>query len=200
MTMNQKEAEQKTYNVMFTCVANSARSILAEAAMNSMGRGRFRAFSAGSDPSDHVHPLTLRVLEKLRFDTGFARPKSWEEFSGPDAPKMDFVFSVCDEAGGEDCPDWPGHPLTARWGLPDPKRAEGTEAQSPGIYQQLQDAVAPDGHFPRPPGEFVRTPCRQDRKRASRGRVSALRDFGSLVTIGELSSGWSIPRCWRKPL
>jgi protein-tyrosine-phosphatase len=129
MMMNQQEAEQKTYNVMFTCVANFARSILAEAAMNSMGRGRSRAFSAGSNPSDHVHPLTLRVLEKLRFDTGFARPKSWEEFSGPDAPQMDFVFSVCDAAGGEDCPDWPGHPLTAHWGLPDPKRAEGTEAQ-----------------------------------------------------------------------
>jgi protein-tyrosine-phosphatase len=127
--MNDLEAPQKIYNVMFTCVANSARSILAEAAMNSMGKGRFRAFSAGSHPTDRVHPLTLRVLEELRLDTGFARPKNWEEFSGPGAPQMDFVFSVCDDTAGEACPDWPGHPLTAHWGLPDPKRAEGTDAQ-----------------------------------------------------------------------
>jgi arsenate reductase len=117
------------YNVLFICTENSARSILAEAAMNNMGNGKFKAFSAGSNPSGTVHPMTLAVLHDLRIDTNFARSKNWDEFSKPDAPHMHFVFTVCDAAAGEACPLWPGHPLTGHWGVPDPKRAEGNEAE-----------------------------------------------------------------------
>jgi arsenate reductase len=117
------------YNVLFICTANSARSVLAEAAMNRAGNGRFMAFSAGSKPSGEVHPMALQVLRDLRLDTSFARSKSWDEFSGPDAPDMHFIFTVCDEAAGEECPIWPGHPLTGHWGVPDPKLAVGTEAE-----------------------------------------------------------------------
>jgi len=117
------------YNVLFICTANSARSILAEAAMNQMGEGRFHAYSAGSDPSGEVHPMTLQVLKDLHLDTGFARSKSWDEFSGPNAPHMHFVFTVCDDAAGESCPIWPGAPVTGHWGIPDPKYAEGNDAQ-----------------------------------------------------------------------
>jgi protein-tyrosine-phosphatase len=122
-------ADQKPYNVLFICTANSARSILAEAAMNSMSKGQFKAFSAGSNPSGVVHPMTINVLKDLRLDTGFARSKSWDEFSRPDAPYMHFVFTVCDTAAGEACPLWPGHPLTGHWGVPDPKLTKGTEAE-----------------------------------------------------------------------
>ena len=95
-------------NVLFLCTGNSARSIIAEAAMNRAGQGRFKAFSAGSHPKGEVHPMTLQLLEKLHYDTGFARSKSWDEFATPDAPKMDFVFTVCDDAAKETCPIWPG--------------------------------------------------------------------------------------------
>ena len=97
--------------------------------MNRAGNGRFMAFSAGSKSSGEVHPMALQVLRDLRLDTSFARSKSWDEFSGPDAPNMHFVFTVCDEAAGEECPIWPGHPLTGHWGVPDPKLAVGTEAE-----------------------------------------------------------------------
>jgi arsenate reductase (thioredoxin) len=117
------------YNVLFICTENAARSIMAEAAMNSMGEGKFRAFSGGSNPSGTVHPMTINVLNDLRIDTGFARSKSWDEYAGPGAPRMDFVFTVCDAAAGEACPVWPGHPLTGHWGVPDPKRAEGNGAE-----------------------------------------------------------------------
>ncbi|HEV7717491.1 MAG TPA: arsenate reductase ArsC [Arsenicitalea sp.] len=117
------------YNVLFIGTANSARSILAEAAMNQMGRGRFKAYSAGPEPAGAVHPLTLHVLEDLHVGIGFARPKSWDEFALPGAPHMHFIFSVCDEVPGDNIPEWPGHELTATWGVPDPKQAEGNEAQ-----------------------------------------------------------------------
>jgi protein-tyrosine-phosphatase len=117
------------YNVLFIGTTNSARSILAEAAMNQMGRGRFKAYSAGPEPVGAVHPLALHVLEDLHVDTGFARPKSWNEFARPGAPHMHFIFSVCDEVPGDSTPEWPGHQLTATWGVPDPKRAEGNQAQ-----------------------------------------------------------------------
>lgn len=119
----------KTYNVLFLCTGNSARSILAEAALQREGGGRFMAFSAGSHPKGAVHPMTLDLLKGLDFDTGFARSKSWDEFAGPDAPQMDFVFTVCDQAAGEACPIWPGHPISAHWGVPDPAAATGTEAE-----------------------------------------------------------------------
>jgi arsenate reductase (thioredoxin) len=119
----------QAYNALFLCTANSARSILAEAILNRAGAGRFRAFSAGSYPKGKVHPYALTLLDSLNFDTSFARSKSWDEFAEPGAPEMDFVFTVCDDAANETCPIWPGHPMTAHWSVPDPSRAEGTEAE-----------------------------------------------------------------------
>lgn len=110
----------RPYNVLFLCTGNSARSILAEAIMNELGAGRFRAYSAGSFPKGEVHPMALDILRKSGHDVGGLRSKSWEEFSGADAPQMDFIFTVCDNAANEVCPIWPGHPMSAHWGLPDP--------------------------------------------------------------------------------
>lgn len=117
------------YNVLFLCTGNSARSIMAEAILNRVGQGRFRAFSAGSHPKGRVHPYTLDLLTKLHYDVSGARSKNWREFEGPGAPKLDFVFTVCDDAAGEVCPIWPGQPMTAHWGISDPAGAQGTEAE-----------------------------------------------------------------------
>ncbi|GGE38361.1 hypothetical protein GCM10011360_27690 [Primorskyibacter flagellatus] len=117
------------YNVLFLCTGNSARSIIAEAVLNREGMGRFRGFSAGSKPKGDVHAYTLDLLARLNHDTRAARSKSWDEFAGPGAPQMDFVFTVCDQAAAEECPFWPGQPMTAHWGLPDPAAATGTEAE-----------------------------------------------------------------------
>ncbi len=119
----------RIYNVLFLCTGNSARSILAEAILDKFGEGRFRAFSAGSQPKGEVHPFALQLLRAQGVDTSFARSKSWDEFAAPGAPVMDFVFTVCDNAAGESCPVWPGQPMTAHWGIPDPAAAEGTEAE-----------------------------------------------------------------------
>ncbi|SNR85057.1 arsenate reductase ArsC [Puniceibacterium sediminis] len=116
------------YNVLFLCTGNSARSIMAEAILNREGAGRFKAFSAGSRPGSAPHPYTLDLLRGVNHDTGFARSKSWDEFGEPDAPQMDFVFTVCDNAAAEECPFWPGQPMTAHWGVPDPVKVEGLEA------------------------------------------------------------------------
>ncbi|OCX63778.1 ArsR family transcriptional regulator [Thioclava sp. SK-1] len=116
------------YNVLFLCTGNSARSILAEAIMNREGQGRFHAYSAGSRPGAAPHPYTLDLLRGLNHDTGFARSKSWDEFALPQAPQMDFVFTVCDAAAAEECPLWPGQPITAHWGMPDPVQVEGADA------------------------------------------------------------------------
>ncbi len=117
------------YNVLFLCTGNSARSVIAEALLNRDGRGRFKAYSAGSQPKGEVHPYTLDLLRSLNIDTRFARSKSWDEFGGPGAPEFDFIFTVCDSAAEETCPIWPGHPMTAHWGIPDPAAAQGTDAE-----------------------------------------------------------------------
>ena len=119
----------RVYNVLFLCTGNSARSILAEVILNRAGKGRFRAFSAGSQPKHHVNPHTLDLLRHLGHDTSQLRSKSWSEFAVAGAPELDFVFTVCDNAAGEACPFWPGQPMTAHWGIPDPAAAEGSEAE-----------------------------------------------------------------------
>nr|WP_319390348.1 arsenate reductase ArsC [uncultured Cohaesibacter sp.] len=120
---------EKLYNVLFLCTGNSARSIMAEAIMNRLGQGSFRAFSAGSHPTGQVHPQALALLQRLNYDTSSARSKSWDEFAADGTPKLDFVFTVCDNAAGEVCPIWPGQPMTAHWGVPDPAAAHGSDSE-----------------------------------------------------------------------
>jgi arsenate reductase len=117
------------YNVLFLCTGNTARSILAESILGKDGHGRFRAFSAGSQPKGQVNPFALKVLASLNYPIDGMRSKSWQEFAAPDAPVMDFVFTVCDSAAGESCPLWPGQPMTAHWGIEDPAAVEGTDLQ-----------------------------------------------------------------------
>ncbi len=129
-----EKASGRSYNVLFLCTGNSARSILAEAILRKDGRGHFRAFSAGSQPKGKVNPFAIRVLKSLDYPTEDLRSKSWEEFARPDAPVMDFVFTVCDNAAGESCPVWPGQPMTAHWGIEDPAEAEGTDIEKEAAF------------------------------------------------------------------
>lgn len=119
----------KPLNVLFLCTHNSARSIISECVMNRLGAGRFNGYSAGSQPSGRVHPYAMDMLKQLNYDTAPLRSKSWEEFTAPGAPDLDFVFTVCDNAANEVCPVWPGQPVSAHWGLPDPSAADGTESE-----------------------------------------------------------------------
>lgn len=133
---------EKTYNVLFLCTGNSARSILAEGLMNAMGKGRFKAYSAGSFPLGRVNPLAIETLRARGIDASGMRSKSWDEFAGVDAPRMDFIFTVCDAAAGEACPVWPGHPATAHWGFPDPSHVEGDDAARRAAFAATADHIA----------------------------------------------------------
>ncbi len=128
----------RVYNVLFLCTGNSARSILAEAMLNKDGQGRFRAFSAGSQPKGQPHPLTVQTLQETDYPTDGLRSKSWDEFAAPGAPQLDFVFTVCDNAAGEACPLWPGQPVTAHWGIEDPAAAEGSEIERKRAFVTAQ--------------------------------------------------------------
>ena len=133
----------KVYNVLFLCTGNSARSILAEAILNKEGDGRFRAFSAGSFPKGKVHPASLKLLGRLGYPTDGFRSKSWDEFATEGAPPLDFIFTVCDDAAGETCPVWPGHPMTAHWGIEDPAavQGEGQDRAFRNAYHALQRRI-----------------------------------------------------------
>jgi arsenate reductase len=134
--------DRKPFNVLFLCTGNSARSILAEAYLNSAGKGRFAAYSAGSHPGGVVNPYALELLAKNRIDTAELRSKSWDEFAAPGAPVMDFVFTVCDQAAGEACPLWPGQPMTAHWGVDDPARIEGSDEEKRKAFMRAFSALA----------------------------------------------------------
>ena len=134
-------------NVLFLCTGNSARSILAEAVANRLGEGRIRAFSAGSHPKGEVHPLTLEALRKRGYDASGLRSKSWDEFTGPGAPRLDVIVTVCDQAAGEACPVWPGHPVQAHWSIEDPAAAEGEQGERrqafERVYRELERRIGP---------------------------------------------------------
>ncbi|CAN5464970.1 hypothetical protein BH10PSE5_BH10PSE5_26820 [soil metagenome] len=139
----------KPFNVLFLCTGNSARSILAESIMNRVGAGKFKAYSAGSMPAGKVNPFALTLLQRLNYPTGDLRSKAWEEFSRPtnsDAPDLDFVFTVCDNAAAEVCPIWPGQPMSAHWGLPDPAAVEGSDAEKTiafaDAYRMLNNRIS----------------------------------------------------------
>jgi protein-tyrosine-phosphatase len=119
----------RPFSVLFLCTGNSARSVMSEALLNKLGAGKFHSYSAGSQPKGQVHPETIRLLQSLDYDTSGFRSKSWSEFATPGAPPLDFVFTVCDDAAGETCPVWPGQPMTAHWGVPDPAAAQGSAAE-----------------------------------------------------------------------
>jgi arsenate reductase len=137
---------ERIYNVLFLCTGNSARSILAESILRKDGRRHFRSFSAGSEPKGAVNPFAIKVLKSLEYPTDDLRSKSWQEFASPDAPVMDFVFTVCDNAAGETCPVWPGQPMTAHWGIDDPAGVEGTdiakEAAFVAAFRYLKNRIA----------------------------------------------------------
>lgn len=137
--------QRKVFNVLFLCTGNSARSIMAEALVTTMGQGRFRGFSAGSQPGGTVHPFAIEQLAGAGYPLAALRSKSWDEFGGADAPSMDFVITVCDNAAGETCPFWPGQPVTAHWGFEDPAAVRGTEAEKRAafraVFQQIEARI-----------------------------------------------------------
>lgn len=132
----------RVYNVLFLCTGNSARSVIAEALLNRLGAGKFKAYSAGSMPKGEVHPETLALLKRLNYDTSGFRSKSWDEFAQPGAPPLDFVFTVCDNAAGEVCPIWPGQPMTAHWGIPDPAAATGSHVEIARAFANAYGAMS----------------------------------------------------------
>jgi arsenate reductase (thioredoxin) len=140
--VKEHEVADRIYNVLFICTGNSARSIMAEAMLNHLGRGRFRAFSAGTHPRGAVHPMTLEVLTERNYDVGGLRSKSWTEFAAPDAAPMDFIFTVCNQAAGESCPAWPGQPITAHWDFADPAAVVGDHEKRRRAFVNAQHQIA----------------------------------------------------------
>jgi arsenate reductase len=142
----------RPYNVLFLCTGNSARSILAEAIMNREGLSKFIGYSAGSQPKGAVHPYAIHLLQRLNYDVANLRSKNWSEFSSPGAPPLDFVFTVCDNAANETCPYWPGQPMTAHWGVPDPAAVEGTDAEKhlafADTYRMLNQRISIFANLP----------------------------------------------------
>jgi protein-tyrosine-phosphatase len=131
----------KIYNVLFLCTGNSARSIMAEKLMEHWGKGKFKAYSAGSFPNGKVNPFAIEVLKELKMSTEGLRSKSWDEFTGADAPQLDFVFTVCDNAAGEVCPFWPGQPMTAHWGVEDPAAVEGSNEHKLAAFKRIANQL-----------------------------------------------------------
>ena len=145
------------FNVLFLCTGNSARSIMAEAILDKLGAGNFHAYSAGSQPRGQIHPETIRLLQSLGYDTSGFRSKSWNQYAKPGAPPLDFAFTVCDNAAGETCPLWPGQPMTAHWGVPDPAEATGQSRRNrAGVQECLSDVVSAHRHIHGAAGALAR--------------------------------------------
>jgi arsenate reductase len=141
-SLQKSDMTDKIYNVLFICTGNSARSIMAEVVLNQLGRGRFKAYSAGSHPRGEVHPVTLEVLAGQHYDVSGLRSKSWTEFAAPDAPSIDFIFTVCDHAAGETCPAWSGQPITAQWGFADPAAVVGEHEKQLKAFRNAQFQIS----------------------------------------------------------
>jgi arsenate reductase len=131
-----RQVTERVYNILFLCTGNSARSILAESLLNYWGKGEFRAYSAGSFPKGHLHPMAVELLRRMDLPTQSLRSKSWDEFAAPGTPQIDFIFTVCDNAAGEVCPVWPGKPMTAHWGIADPAAVEGSDADKAFAFRK----------------------------------------------------------------
>lgn len=168
----------RVYNVLFLCTHNSARSVLAEAIMNRLGAGRFRGYSAGSSPRGQVNPFAIQLLERLNYDTSAIRSKSWDEFAAPGAPHMDFVFTVCDNAANETCPVWPGQPISAHWGVPDPSEVKGSEAEIAAAFadthRMLYQRISIFTNLPI--GELDQLALQRELQRIGRGVADATLD------------------------
>jgi arsenate reductase len=171
-------APDPTRNVLFLCTGNSARSLLAEAIVDRLGKGRFRGFSAGSQPKGSPHPYTLDLLAGLGLPTGHLRSKSWDEFAAAGAPRMDFIFTVCDDAAGEACPAWPGQPMTAHWGIPDPARVEGPEIERRAAFRQAYRALESRIEL------FLSLPLASIDRMSLQARLKAIGDSTSLKATG----------------
>lgn len=160
--------DDKTYNVLFICTGNSARSIMAEALMTTMGKGRFRGFSAGSHPGGTVNPFAIEQVAATGYPLNQLRSKSWNEFGAGDAPHMDFIFTVCDNAAGETCPYWPGHPVSAHWGFEDPAAATGSDEEKRAVFHKVFRQIMTRMNI------FLSLPLHMLEKNAIHGEVTAI--------------------------